>query len=643
MNDPCILYLSHVPVHVVNYSPLNRAPFELHQCRLIMTLTTGCDHCCCSFSPFLPILSHFYSQDMENIPHELSASLEGLLSLLSNGIPSETAFTQDSTISSTIAPTVSSTSSTSVSGFQIRRATRRLDRALRALETALEEFQERDEIMSLGPLLQSDLVDILTKLAQAFAAHPTMESRNQDVLELYQDIVVTACRILTMNPHAPVLPQPQQLDALVDQIALLLMQQQQSRDDRVLNALVACVNSHLIYVECNSHEDPVLFPLLKGMETIQLCKMVLAKCSQDMGRWNPHQDDDNGRFALWSFCTFLLKHLATCRGEHDTQGWLQNCFMEDQEQASARGMSQNVNAFLDSCRAFGVDLIEVCLDILDQATIETAIADHAHTAIQHASLVYTTVYALENGLDIALSFSILKAFFTTYASFVAVLSHKQVEQEEIETKTVACDLLLELANFVLKNPQSRSAGLCDSSMITAVSITLFSALDMGGVNKEEILPTLKFMQDQGVSSTTERSTSNKKRPRQENQDGDSTSSESPQDSGPFTDILQASVMASLMLPNSSMGATQTQDSVARLVSSFPSLPASNKDPWHSLVARKVKESFNIDGVRNASTGNVSWSHSVLQKYVADQQPMQQQNAPASAKVRTERNSATNHN
>lgn len=579
---------------------------------------------------------------MENVPHEVSVSLEALMALLTSSDAN-----MDS--QSIAARTVSSSSLSSTtpgggsSAFEIRRAARRLDRALQTLEASLEQAcEETQEEVTLGPLLQSDLVVVLTSLAQALDAQPSVDWRSQDVVQLYQDLAVTACRILIRN-NGFLLYENEQLDALVDRIALLLLQQGSAR---VLSALISCVNAHLIHVEQHamsgaSQNDSSLFPLLRGLETIHLLKICIRKCSQDMvRRWNPNQED--GRFDLWSFISFLLKHLAECRGDQEMLEWLQNCFLQDQEtregyDANPQVLSQDVNGFLDKCRSFGVDLIEIALEVLDQASIETTLSEYAHVAIQHASLVFTTVQVLDKGLQVALPYSMLRSFFTAYASFVAILTHKYVEQEETEAKVIACELLVDLANFVLQNPQSRCANdVADSAMETAVSITLFCVLDTCGI-KEEMNPILEYMRDQGRSTTLEKRPA-AKRPRRDEQDGDPSSSESHQDKVLYTDILQTSVMASLMLPNSSsssLDATQTKDSVARLVQSFPF--ESSEDPWHSLVARKVKESFGIDPTRNGDASDSLWNHRVLQKYVADQQASNKLQQQA---VTAERNDAS---
>ena len=540
-----------------------------------------------------------------NIPHEVSVSLEALMSLLT----SDTHVVSIDSHSDSMTPTLSSSSSCSNGGgFEIRRAARRLDRALQGLETALEKHEEAGEDVTVGPLIQADLVAVLTSLAQALDAQPSVEWRSHDVLQLYEDLALTAVRILTMHDSF-LIHQEEQLDALVDRIAVLLLQDEQaSSSGKVLNALVTCVNRHLIHVEGSNSENPILFPLLQALETLQLLKIVLQRCSQDMSRrWNPHEED--GRLDLWSFCSFLLKHLAGSRGDDDVHGWLQNRFMEDVDArvryTTPHILATDVNDFLDSCRTFGVELIEITLEVLDRASIEMTVTDHAHEAIRHTSLVYSTAQVLEKGLEVALPFSMLRSIFTAYAPFVAIFSHKFMEQEGDITKMVACDILVDLANFVLKNPQSRSMGFCDSNMETAVSITLLSTLDSCGI-KDEMTPILEYMRDQGQSSA-EWPTA--KKPRRVDQDDSSFESTH----APFTDILQASVMASVMLPNTLNDATLAKHSVARLVQSYS--PKSVTDPWHSLVARKVKETFAIDLMRE----DEDTSDRILQKYVMDHQ------------------------
>ena len=547
---------------------------------------------------------------MENIPREISESLEALLMLLA---PDSHATADSQSVAARTVSTCSSTSNGN-SAFEIRRSARRLDRALQSLESALEQSNEE---MTIGPLLQSDLVAILTSLGQALDNQPSVDWRSHDVLQLYQDLVITATRILVMNDSF-VLHQDKQLDALVDRIALLLIQQDSS--DKVLNALVTCVNAHLVHTEEATTEQPILFPLLQGLETIQLVKIVIDKCTHDMQRrWNPNEEND--RFDLWNFCTFLLKHLAGCRGDNDVLGWLQNRFMEDEHAreryTTPQVLLQDVNGFLDSCRTFGVELMEFALEVLDQASMETTVMDHSQVAVQQTWLVYSTALVIERGLQVALPFPMLRSLFTAYASFVAVFTHNFVEQQGDDTRLIACELLVDLANLVLQNPQSRGANVCDSAMETAVSITVLCALDTCGI-KQEMTPILEYMRDQGQSSSEWPTT---KKPRQG--DGhDVSSTKSTEDSGLFTDILQASIMASLMLPISSTDATQSRDSVARLVQSFPT----TKDPWHSLVARKVKESFGfgapigqvVDGDSEVAS-SVAWGDQTLQRYILEHQ------------------------
>jgi hypothetical protein len=93
--------------------------------------------------------------------------------------------------------------------------------------------------------------------------------------------------------------------------------------------------------------------------------------------------------------------------------------------------------------------------------------------------------------------------------------------------------------------------------------------------------------------------------------------------GPFLDILQCTIIASLMLPNTST----LPETLARLVQSC-SLDDTN--PWHPVIARKVAESFGIDPTQNFRNGdneltsNLSWSDKVLRKYVSDHQtPIQE--------------------
>ena len=62
-------------------------------------------------------------------------------------------------------------------------------------------------------------------------------------------------------------------------------------------------------------------------------------------------------------------------------------------------------------------------------------------------------------------------------------------------------------------------------------------------------------------------------------------------SQPFMDIIQSSIMASLMLLTAG---SSINDSVARLVQSF----SQDSDPWHPLIACKVAESFGIDPMQN---------------------------------------------
>lgn len=256
------------------------------------------------------------------------------------------------------APTVCSSGTSSSfstyagSSFEIRRAARRLDRALTSLENALLEQHQEQNTITLGPLLQSHLVVILTTLAQALENtyshhhhhHQQQQSQNQDVLQLYEDIAITACRILVMNDSF-LLHQEEQLDALVDRIALLMISS--SPNDNVvggeglLNALVVCVNTHLLHVQEQMDDEPgnstILFPLLQGLETISLSKILLVKCSSDLSRrWNPNEDSA-ARSHLWSLCAHLLKHLATlCNSSGDMKEWLQQCLLQQDEDEEAR-------------------------------------------------------------------------------------------------------------------------------------------------------------------------------------------------------------------------------------------------------------------------------------------------------------------
>ena len=136
-------------------------------------------------------------------------------------------------------------------------------------------------------------------------------------------------------------------------------------------------------------------------------------------------------------------------------------------------------------------------------------------------------------------------------------------------------------------------------METAVSITLLCALDSNGIQQDMTL-ILEYMWGR----------MNEERPAQKKPKRGM--------SQPFTDIIQSSIMASLMLPT--VGSS-INDSVARLVQSF----SQDSDPWHPLIARKVAESFGIDPTQNfrygdtQETSNLSWSDRILRKYVSDHQ------------------------
>jgi hypothetical protein len=191
------------------------------------------------------------------------------------------------------------------------------------------------------------------------------------------------------------------------------------------------------------------------------------------------------------------------------------------------------------------------------------------------------------------------------------LTHKHTEQDD--TKKVACGVLVEMALFiVISNPQITSGD--DSTLDTCFSITLLCALDSNAIH-QDFEPILEYMR--GKDGRVAEPPALKRLKRE----------------GPFHDILQSTIMASLMLPNTST----SSDSLARLVKSCP---LNDSNPWHPLIARKVAESFGIDPKQNFRDGdnveasNLSWSDKVLRKYVSDhQKPIQESH------VATERNIA----
>jgi hypothetical protein len=559
---------------------------------------------------------------MESATREVSVSLEALLALLSS---SSEVLSVDTL--SEAAHTVSSSSSSSNGGFEIRRAVRRLDRALQSLETAMEQSEQdhdNEPIVTLD--LQTDLLVVLTSLAQALdavrASTTCTDWRNHDVVKLYENLAYTACRILVRN-HSLVLQNAHELDALVDRIALLFLQGQDttSTPNCLLSGLVACVNCHVNHVEQTSQEEPlVLFPLLQSLETIQLLQIVVPRCIQyTTRRWNPAMEDC---LELWSFCHTLLKHLAVIKGQNDVHGWLQHEFLDSQDSKhkytlSPQILQKDVDAFLESCRNFGVELLEFALEILDQASIPEVATEHASDAIRHASLAVCTAQVLGQGLAIPVSFSMLRSLFVAYSSFCAILTHKHTEQDD--TKKVACGVLVEMALLVISNPQSRSA--VDSTLDTCVSITLLCALDSNEIQQDFEL-ILEYMRGKDSRSSEPPALKRLKR------------------EGPFSHILQSTIMASLMLPNT----LTPSDSLARLVQSCP---PNDSNPWHPLIARKVAESFGIDPKQNFrnsdndETSNRSWSDKVLRKYVSDHQKPIQESQVATGRVTTQSQSRSN--
>jgi hypothetical protein len=469
----------------------------------------------------------------------------------------------------------------------------------------MEQNEQADgEPITLTLDWQADLLVVLTTLPLALdgLSGSTTDWRNHDVIQLYENLALTTCRILLNDNHSFVLQHPEQLDALVDRIALLFLQQgNTTTPNALLGALVACVNCHINHVQHVSHEHPVLlFPLLHSLETIQLLQIVVPRCIQYTScRWDPaHSNDCLG---MWSFCQSLLQHLAMLKEDCDVHGWLQRQCLANQDSkaryTSPQLLQQHVDDFLEHCRSFGVELIEYALEILDQATIEDSATEHASDAIRHASLAFTTAQVLRQGLDIPVSFSMLRSLFVAYSSFVAILTHKHTEQDG--TKAVACGVLTEMALFVLQHPQSRSVGDNDPPLETAVSITLLCALDSNGI-QQDMAPILEYMRGRvNVEPPAH------KKPRRGV-------------SGPFTDIIQSSIMASLMLATAG---SSVNDSVARLVQSC----SPDSDPWHPLIARKVAESFGIDPKQSfrygdkEETSNLSWSDRILRKYVSDHQ------------------------
>ena len=342
---------------------------------------------------------------MDSVTREVSVSLESLLSLLSSS--KEELFVSSS-----------SSSSNDRTGFEIRRAVRRLDRALQSLETSMEKNEHVDgEPITLD--CQADLLVVLTTLAQALdglgTGGSTADWRNHDVMQFYQNLALTTCRILLKDNNSLIFQHPDQLDALVDRIALLFLQQDETTTPNcLLGALVACVNCHIHHVQhVSQHELPVLlFPLLQSLETIQLLQIVVPRCIQYTDcRWNAaHSNDCLG---MWSFCQSLLQHLAMLKEDWDVHGWLQHQFLARQESkakynTSTEIVQQHVDDFLKHCRTFGVELIEYALEILDQASLEDSAMEHANDAIRHASLALTTAQILGQGLEVPVSFSMLR-------------------------------------------------------------------------------------------------------------------------------------------------------------------------------------------------------------------------------------------
>jgi hypothetical protein len=71
-----------------------------------------------------------------------------------------------------------------------------------------------------------------------------------------------------------------------------------------------------------------------------------------------------------------------------------------------------------------------------------------------------------------------------------------------------------------------------------------------------------------------------------------------------------------------MDQQESKESVARLLQSIPL--SEKENPWHSLVARKVQESFDIDTTTTGdeeeiSSRAVSWTDRILEQYVVDHQ------------------------
>jgi hypothetical protein len=577
---------------------------------------------------------------MDNIPQEISVSLETLLSLLTATNDAHSQFdaaalvTASDSLSTTFTASFSSNNNNNKNGFEIRRAARRLDRALESLERALLQHEESqhhhdDEPMTLGPLLQSNLVTILTTLGQA-----TDQFNRITIQELYETMAVTASRILVLNPRF-ILHQDEELDALVDRIGALLMRTRQ-QDDAVLYALVTCVNTHVLHVQQRQQqqqhdETSVAFPLLQGMEATVLAKLVLEKCKQDLAcRWNLSANDSR-RLDLWSFCTLLLKHMTQCRSSttsNNLQEWLHQCFRHEQQQQqhdSTATLKAKVDEFMKACTMFGEELLEMGLDILDQATesMETTTTTTTTTTVNNVAIHSTwtclsTTQVLQEGLGIQLPYSMVQSLFTAYASFVAVLCHKTAN----ELKPFACELLVELAHYVLL--QQEPATCSSAAMETALSITLFCALD-SGISKDDALLSLilEHMHAQSSSNTTSASFPQQAQKRQRREQDEAC---------PFTNILQSCVMASLMFPShststSTMDQQESKDSVARLLQSIPL--SEKENPWHSLVARKVQQSFDMDTTTTTTntTGDeeeissraVSWTDRILEQYVVDHQ------------------------
>jgi hypothetical protein len=313
-------------------------------------------------------------------------------------------------------------------------------------------------------------------------------------------MAVTASRILVLNPRFT-LHQDEELDALVDRIGALLMRTRQ-QDDAVLYALVTCVNTHVLHVQQQQQqqqhdETSVAFPLLQGMEATVLAKLVLEKCKQDLAcRWNLSANDSR-RLDLWSFCTLLLKHMTQCRSSttsNNLQEWLHHCFRHEQQQQqqhdSTATLKAKVDDFMKACTMFGEELLEMGLDILDQATesMETTTTTTTTTTVNNVAIHSTwtclsTTQVLQEGLGIQLPYSMVQSLFTAYASFVAVLCHKTAN----DLKPFACELLVELAHYVLL--QQEPATFKSAAMETTLSITLFCALD-SGISKDDALLSL---------------------------------------------------------------------------------------------------------------------------------------------------------